>query len=562
MPCQPFSSALAKCHSELPEILRRLKKKKAGKALVPFWQEPSTLFFEHALTQDAALSVALHLSNLQQVCVEQLSKTPASVTGQPRVIAIEDTRELYSRLAQSQSKIEEALKKFAGGGVVLWMPEGGDQIPRIMNAIHRIYTEENVKVHVQFFIPFTPFPVCAKADSLLDLWGHPLLHPKYGNMIKEICFVKEASRCVFTRDESPIYAIKNIVTISVQAHTGGAIPTIKQLRSTVIDEPPCGEFIYVDSPEGSVVEIRLALNRLSAVEPNVPQEWKIERRSRGHNKAHPRYIIVGFTPKTADLEINTIIKAIIHNLGNVGFVGEAGALVGRQGMFGDENAILVEGGIAQILQIRHLLGECVLVSPHKALCVPVVSSDVVSSALTLDERLHTLIMRYRRSGPLEGKVYAKPRTLPEHARADKYNAYIERQPRSQAALLRLQAHINVLNIDGMNHGSLPSSIMNKLGELFNLSMIEVLEPDAELKGGEWRALTRDGHWIGKILVQCTESIDLAKLHQGMHGRGVCVDGNHFTIEIASPTQATISAQVFNSTHCSSAPAVSTTVSSS
>jgi len=204
----------------------------------------------------------------------------------------------------------------------------------------------------------------------------------------------------------------------------------------------------------------------------------------------------------------------------------------------------------------------VLVSPHKALCVPVVSSDVVSSALTLDERLHTLIMRYRRSGPLEGKVYAKPRTLPEHARADKYNAYIERQPRSQAALLRLQAHINVLNIDGMNHGSLPSSIMNKLGELFNLSMIEVLEPDAELKGGEWRALTRDGHWIGKILVQCTESIDLAKLHQGMHGRGVCVDGNHFTIEIASPTQATISAQVFNSTHCSSAPAVSTTVSSS
>jgi len=557
-----IQESIAKCHAELPELLKRLKKKKAGKALVPLWQEPSTLLFEYALAQHGALSIALHLSNLQQVSVERLTKTPASLTGQPRVLTIGDTRDLYSVLAQSQSKIEEALRKFAGGGVILWVPEGGDQIPRIMNAIQRLYVEGNIQIHVQFLVPFIPFPECATAQLLLDLWGHPLLHPKYGNMIKEICFVKEATRCVFTRDESPVYAVKNIVSISVQANTGGATPQMRQLREVVVDECPRGEFVYVDVPEEGLVETKLALNKLSAGEAVFPQEWRIQRRSRAYSKTHPRYTILGFTPRTASLEIDAIIRSLTRNLKVGGFGAENGVFVGRQTIFGDPNAILIEASVSQIIQVGALLGECVFVSPHKALCTPEVGADILSQALTSDERLHTAVLRYRRSGPLGGRIFAKPRLLTEHIRAERYNAFIERQPPSQAAFLRLQAYINILNIDGMNHCSLPSKIMQKIGDLFSTSLAQVQDPDKELGGGEWRAVCRDGHWTGKILVQCTESLDLAKLHQAAHGRGVCVDGSQFTIEIASPTQANISAQLFNIAHTGgAAPANSAAASS-
>ena len=540
-----IQEALKKCHGDLPEITKRLRKQKAGRALVPMWQEPSTLLMEYAMTLHGSLSIALHLSNLQRIDIEEMSKTKAQKTGQPRVLREGDAKELCNRFAQSQSKIEEALRKFSGGGLVVWIPEGGDQIPRIMNAIQHIFTEESINVHVQFLVPLIPFPVCASADSLLDLWGHPLLHPKYGNMVKDICFIKETSRCVFTRDDSPVYAVKTVVSIAVQANTGGAIPRTLQLRDTLIAETQQGEYIYVDVPDGRAIEIRQALSNLSAAEANVPQEWRIERRSRGHTKTLPRYTIVGFTPRAAGLEVNAIIKKISSKFERGPTMAGGGVLVGRQSIFGDENAILAEASIDQLLLISGLLGECVLVNPHKALCVPLCSAEQCTQALTADARLHTVVLKYRRSGPLGGRVFARPRMLAEHVRTERYNTYLGRQPHAQASLLRLQAYVNVLNIDGRSHATLPATIIDKVGGLFNTSLNEVTDMDIELKGGEWRAVTRDGHWTGKILVQCTGGVDLAQLYQAMHGRGVCVDGNQYTVEVASPTNATISAQIFN-----------------
>ena len=222
------------------------EKRKAGSALVPSWQEPSTLLLEWCLAQDASLSLALHLSNLQRVALDRWQGSPTHPAGTPRILPISDTRGLYTILCQAQNKIEEALARFGGGGLILWVPEGGEQLPRILSAILKLH-ERGISLYVQFLVPFFPLPGCESPDLILDLWGHPLLHPKYHNMLRSITFLKEASKCVFTRDDNPIYSTKNVVSIGVQAGTGGVCPRMLSIKEDLILEGLQGEFIYVDS---------------------------------------------------------------------------------------------------------------------------------------------------------------------------------------------------------------------------------------------------------------------------------------------------------------------------
>ena len=58
-----LEQALNTCQEELPAILKKLKRKKAGATVVPVWREPSTLLLEHAALM-APYSIALSLSNL------------------------------------------------------------------------------------------------------------------------------------------------------------------------------------------------------------------------------------------------------------------------------------------------------------------------------------------------------------------------------------------------------------------------------------------------------------------------------------------------------------------
>ena len=120
-----IEEALICCHRELPEIKRRLKKKKAGKGLVPLWVEPSPCLLEFVLAQHPGLSIALNLSNIQRVPLNDLQDAVVGSHGCPRVLRMPEARELYTALAQSQEKIEHVLRRFQDGGCCcgLWKME-------------------------------------------------------------------------------------------------------------------------------------------------------------------------------------------------------------------------------------------------------------------------------------------------------------------------------------------------------------------------------------------------------------------------------------------------------
>ena len=541
-----MEAAFSACQTELPEILKKIKKKKAGGTLVPHWQEPSTILLEWALGQNDKLTLALHLSNLQKVALERWQISPENSTTPPRILTIEATRALYTALSQGPAKIEEALSNFSGGGLMLWVPEGGEQLPRILAAMTKLY-EKGVILDIHFLIPFSPFPACATPESILDLWGHAALQPKYHNMIGGITFLREASKCVFTRDNNPIYATKNVVSIQLRMNAGGAVPQMVNAVSAedLIHEPFQGECIYVDTPVDQVAITRQVLHTISSSNPHFPQVWKQGYRSRGFTRDLPRETIVGPVPNSVDLETQAIVKGIISFFQNNESAKTIDALIGRQGLFGNRNAILFEGTASQLQRVRASLGECIFVSPHKALCIPCVDADVLIQALTAEECLHTAVLRFRKSGPMKGQIFAKARAIQEHVQASRRMAFAARQPQPTSSMLQRQVQIEVLNLDAINYEHLPAQIMKRVSELLGPNLQETNDYDTDLAAGEWKVLRRDGHWNGRILVQCSDNLDLAKFFRTVNGRNICMDGICKTLAVTSPTVDSLAAQVFS-----------------
>ena len=519
--------ALGTCHDELPMAMKKMGKKKSGKEQVPIWQEPSTLIVEYGLSIQPHATVALHLSNLQRMPMASLCTTSGMHGGGPGVMGIQEARELYTKLSQSQVKVEEALNKFGGGRLMIWAPESNEQIPRIMNALQKLYTDRGVLVQVILLVPYNPLPRCRTPSSILDLWGHQLLQPKYNNMVGEICFIQEASRCVFTRANSPIHIIKNVAAVSVQANAGESRSVVKSMRSMLVEEVPKGDRILIEIPAKNATILWQRLNAIGQAAKTAQITWQLQVRSRGHTNVYPMSNLAGHVDRGSEVEIRARVQWIKSEF------GDPNMLIGRESLFNDPDSIIAEGSLEQFIALSPMVEECVLVSPHKALFTPKAGAEAFSRALTDSDLLRTINLRYRRSGPLGGAIFARPKALASHVAAERHNAFISRLPKNEAALLKLEAHIEVLGIDGSNHGDIPAKIMDKIAQETKTPLTESQDFVGALGVGEWRKILKDDSWSGKILLQCRTTEDMYILYDNVHGRGLCIDGVIRTLEVTS-----------------------------
>ena len=102
------------------------------------------------------------------------------------------------------------LREFGGVGLLLWVPDDKEQLARILGEVKKMGAKA-MTVPLGFVIPFTPIPTCHTAANILDQWGHPILYNH--EMVSKISFIREASKCVFTSVDRPVYTIKNIVVV-------------------------------------------------------------------------------------------------------------------------------------------------------------------------------------------------------------------------------------------------------------------------------------------------------------------------------------------------------------
>jgi len=446
-------------------------------------------------------------------------------------------------MVQNQAKAEEALARFRGGGVYMWAPESNDHIPKIVGAVQKLH-EKGIEVQVSLLIPFSPLPLCDSTDLILDLWSHPILQPKYYNIVSGISFLREATRCVITRDNNPLYATKNIVIVSLKAGMSGITPSLHTLRGDLVAETLVGDYIYVDFPTEHSAQIRQALCLASATFPILPRDWRQGFRSRGGTRESPRETILGYTESISAIETNAIVKRLLACLDLVPNVPHQDILVGRQCLFKDPNGVLIEGTTKQVSNLKNCYRECILISPHKAVCIPKVSADDICNTLTANESMHTALLRYRRSGPMRGAIFAKAKAIREHVLAKKQLSYAARAPATEASLLHSQAQLEVLQYESISYSGLPQKIVDKIINLTGTQYTKTDDQYKDLEPGEWREVQRGGIWCGRILMQCTTIEERDNVYGAADGRGICVEGVVRSIAVSTPTIGNLGACLF------------------
>ena len=530
-----FCKIIDNCHKLLPAISKKTHKKKKNNNAggpetdVMLWCEPSPLVYEFCLKAHSATTIALFLSNLQRIPIDTLCTTLCDITGRPRVLSCKDTRDLCTRLSQTSAKIEEALRLFNGGRLILWAPDRHDQIPRILQSLKKLYTEEGVAAQLQFLVPYTPFPGCHTAASIMDIWSHQLLHPRFADMVSEICFIREPSRCVFTRNSNPIHMVKNLMAVTVQASISITSTITHSMREELLSREHEGDCIVVDVPAQAAMEYLKALRELGSRVTCVPSSWHLQARSKGHSDTHKRSLLLGYSDTKSLIEVQAIIAIVRKS------ISSRHVIVGRASMFADANTIVAEGNIEQIVSLYPMLLECVFISPYKALVTPSSSAEQMSKHLTEEEGMRTVSLRYRRSSALQGEVFARPRDLASHLRAERHAAYASRQCQEEKALLLSQVQIEVLGLrDCSSFPNLAGNVMQAIGVHTGIfSFSESPDPNEPLKVGEWRAIARDGGWSGRVIVQCANIQDMRTFYTTTHGMRACINGMHCSIDISS-----------------------------
>jgi len=529
-----IGKVIDRCQARLPEVNRKNGRKKKGGiggGNIPTWLEPGALAFEFAMTLPDKSTIALHLSNLQRFPLEALCSQGGPGSSKPKVLCTREARDIYTRLNQAQPKIEEILSRFSGGRLVVWAPDNSDQIPRIVAALQRIYTDNNISTQIQLLIPYNPLPGCHTPDSILDLWSHPLMQSRYNGVVREVCFLREASRCVFTASGNPVHHIKNLVAVVLQASSQARDINILSIRSDIIQDTSTGDAILIDVPAANATAIWNQLNCAAPGLFGLAITWKLQLRGRGHTGGEPRSTFIGNVATTSVI----LVRAAIHKVRT--YCGGVNMIIGRRSMFADMDTIIADGSIAQFVMLCPAVYECVLVSPHRAIFTPRATADEFCRMLTEVDDLRSLALRYRCSSALHNAPFAKPRDLPKHLAAERHNAFADRQGGSRGSLLRLQVALEILGLDSRNHEDLAHKLLDNVSNETNTTLKENLEPESYLKPGEWRKTLREGIWTGRILLQCACAQDVQNIYGLINGRTICRDGLVHTIEVSSLSDA-------------------------
>ena len=159
------------CINGLKEV--RQERRRLAKTSNPLrWAEPSpdfALFLAERCQWGQTAKMALYISNLQSFDLTRLEGA---------MLPMSDTRALYGNLNGSQAQLKSALVALKGHTLYVWAPDN-NRMAMIMTSLSKLMQEEVGSWKIHFVVMYQPMPGCEKADDILELWTHPLLHNNY-----------------------------------------------------------------------------------------------------------------------------------------------------------------------------------------------------------------------------------------------------------------------------------------------------------------------------------------------------------------------------------------------
>ena len=128
--------------------------------MIATWQEPSVNLLEWAMSLHG-YHVALHLSNLQKVCLAPCALSDADARNKvgANILDVQHIRNTYIKLAQGPVKIRGVFASAAGAGLMLWAPEDAPTLNQWLKVWDGL-NEEGTLVKLKLLTTFSPFPTC------------------------------------------------------------------------------------------------------------------------------------------------------------------------------------------------------------------------------------------------------------------------------------------------------------------------------------------------------------------------------------------------------------------
>jgi hypothetical protein len=365
---------------------------------------------------------------------------------------------------------------------------------------------------------------------LLDLWRHPLLESKYGDLIEDIRVLNQPTQVVVTQRTGPALALKSIIVVSLGISRGMPTPKLVEWRAC-LSVDGTATFLQVDVARQAA---SLTSRELTRLDMPTHIEWEGPLPSPGSTTQLERVIFRGFLAPACGMTLELLSMRVQKGLTS------KDAIVGTSTMMSSKTALLADITSTEVL--RHLnehLQAGILITPKMLLMEPRHDlqfwSQHVDKLARMDAACCVTGISWRRSNG--GRPWVRPQLLAQDLRNKTLLA--KNRAAGKPGLDPDTALTLLVNLSGHTLGGAPEALktatVSKLAELLGKPLQQAPENRA-LKEYEWMPVNQAGSttWTGQVRLRVSEQDEATTLHSKLHGTPVWTGVSWCHLSIGNP----------------------------
>ena len=432
------------------------------------------------------------------------------------------SEEKRSRLSEALDS-PEAMEGLGGLGVVMWAPQNGALLGRLLSNFAR-YVKNPAVDDPWTLTLVAPIPVpygCADWEAIRDLWRHPLLGKQWESILVSCTFIDNPVRMIAPTEQNPMAAAKHIMV--AQLHRPCNDVSYRTVSPSVPERiGTAGRGFFVDVPAGLATKTRFVVAKKcqGVIWYTFPQE-----RSPASTEAFPRVRLhfVFAAGSISEFDARGLVGSIRRAL------GEVQAWFAEDSIFRDPSAMLLEySSLDAIVLVEGLCRDLAVVAP--GLCT--IRTDIAKEVWT--GRLEDIYLanpsisikgvKWRRSMH-GGRSWASPPTTRAHLEA---LGRVERQEEAEVCEVSARVSIN---------GGVSGEVLWLLIKLIdNLGIVALDEQESEagVQAGQWKAIYNGaaGDWTGAVVLFGLNADQLEELQAQLQKKTITLGVGNLTITVA------------------------------
>ena len=423
-----------------------------------------------------------------------------------------------------------ALKAIVDRRLVLWAPTDNGKLLNLLGELLKIAKGGAQQINLKLLVTFDPIVGCDCIDTLLELWHHICLNPKYKPVIKGHTLFDLPMRCVVTGGAGPLHVVKSIMMVHV-CNIGEIIPPQLLPWKLTLLKHDLGPVILIDFPSDQLLRVQTCIDS-SALPGHIG--WDSPRRSPAHHPGTPRHVICGFSDANlvSALEITLIVKDLRNK--------EAlqGCMIGPQSLLNDTTSYVVDCGDINILSTCHwLMQETLVISKKRVLMTSLHPKHIWEQVVTQQAQENpssavTSIKFRKRLNMPTSIVWLKPLLLQEDLQRSRQLASVASRSKEEQARVNRHAFIRIEGLSHVEHDMLCVELMTKVTQVLQIPLgrASTITPNSN----EWAiCYSSEGEFAQKIAIQFDSEEAIQKLIAHVHGCGIKVGGKNLIAEVKS-----------------------------